>query len=420
VLEQANAEDYFEFGKLRLKTLQKSIKLEITRDANGYRKEWLDWLWTCFGSQGVIALVYWFGSLFAEQIRSQYQSFPFLEVTGEAGAGKSTLLMFLWKLLGRPDEEGKDPSKMTRAGLRRWMGQVAGMPVVMLEADRSDAGGAHSKAFSWDEFKPLFNGGTLGVTGVKTAGNETNEPPFRASLVMSQNATVVASEAILTRIVKLHFVRPQVTSESRAAADNLNHLDAKDVSHFLLLATKAEQAVLKTFAERVLVHEADLRAMQQIRVERIIKNHSQMMALLDALRLIVPITDHQHRAAQQELTDMALARQTAINADVKEVAEFWEVYEYLESISDDAVVNHSKKPDLIAINLNEFCERAAEHRQKLADIGTLRDLLKESRSRKFVDSNKGVDSAVRAAFNARNGALAHRCSTVKCWTFKPL
>ncbi len=419
VVEQANSEDYFEFKQLRLKTLQKSIRLEIARTDEGYRPEWLDWLWTCFSTQGIVALAYWFGSLFAEQIREEYQSFPFLEVTGEAGAGKSTLLMFLWKLFGRPDEEGKDPSKMSKAGLRRWMGQVSGMPLVLLEADRSDNDRGAAKAYDWDELKPLFNGGTLGVTGVKTAGNETYEPPFRGAIVISQNATVAASEAILTRIVKLHFVRPQVTTASRAAADNLNHLSAMDVSHFLLMATRAEAKVLETFRAQVKVHEQALRELKEIRIERIIKNHAQLLALLDALRLVVPLTDRQHQATQRELTAMALVRQNAVNADPAEVAEFWEVFDYLQSLSEDPVVDHSKKPDLIAINLNEFAERAAEHKQKLADVGTLRNLLPNSRSRKYIEHNKSVDSAVRAAFNRRNNTLTQRGTTVKCWLFKP-
>lgn len=417
IVVPANVEDYFEFKGLRLKTLQKSIQLEVARTEQGYRAEWLDWLWTCFGAQGLIALAFWFGALFAEQIRAEFQSYPFLEVTGEAGAGKTTLLTFLWKLLGRPDEEGKDPSKMSRAGLRRWMSQVANMPLVMLEADRSDGERNLTKAFDWDEFKPMYNGGSLGVTGVKTAGNETYEPPFRGALVISQNATVVASEAILTRIVKLHFVRPQLTTASRAAADNLNHLSTRDVSHFLLLAVKAEHQVLECFRERVKAHEQRLRGLREIRVERIIKNHAQQQALVDALRLVVPLTDAQHQAAQDELQAMALARQNAINADPSEVAEFWEVYDYLESLSEEPVVNHSKRPELIAINLNEFCQRASEHRQQLADVGTLRELLKRSRSRPFL-ANKSVDSAVRTAFNARNSAMNSRATTVKCWTFK--
>ncbi|HEH8398202.1 toprim domain-containing protein [Pseudomonas aeruginosa] len=418
VIEKANAEDFFEFQKLRLKTLQRSIKLQIATDAKDYRPEWLDWLWTCFGAKGLVALAFWFGSLFAEQIRAEFQSFPFLEATGEAGAGKSTLITFLWKLLGRADEEGQDPSKMTKAGLRRWLTQLSNMPMVMLEADRSDnsrAGGA-AKSFDWDEFKPLFNGRALGVTGQKTAGNETYEPPFRGTLVMSQNATVQASEAIMTRIVKLHFIRPEITRESQAAADNLNHLDVLEVSHFLLMAIRAEARVLECFRERLKVHSATLRGLKQIRIERLILNHAQMMALVDALRLVVPLSEHQLACAQQTLMTMALERQDAVNADAPEVAEFWEVYDYLENLSEEPVLNHSKNPGTIAINLNEFVKLAADHRQKVADAATLRDLLKESRRHKFIEY-KAVDSAVRAA-HARQNPFTNRPSTVKCWIFQ--
>lgn len=418
VLERANAEDYFEFQKLRLKTLQRSIKLQIGTDESTYRPQWLGWLWLCFGARGLVALAYWFGSLFAEQIRGEFQSYPFLEATGEAGAGKSTLITFLWKLLGRADEEGQDPSKMTKAGLRRWLTQLSNMPMVLLEADRSDnsRAGAAAKAFDWDEFKPLFNGRALGVTGQKTAGNETYEPPFRGTLVISQNATVAASEAIMTRIVKLHFTRPAITPESQAAADNLNHLSVLDVSHFLLKAIRAERQVLECFRERIKVHMATLRGLKQIRIERLILNHAMLMTLVDALRLVVPLSDYQHASAHQALLAMALERQCAVNADAPEVAEFWEVYEYLENTQDGPVLNHSKKPETIAINLNEFVKLAAEHRQKVADATTLRELLKESRRHKFLDY-KAVDSAVRSAHATLN-PLSSRPGTVKCWVFQ--
>ncbi|WP_315807515.1 toprim domain-containing protein [Pseudomonas sp. C9-3] len=418
LVQAVNEEDFFEFGKLQIKTLQRSIKLDVALSDQGYRREWLDWLWLCFGAKGLVALAFFFGSLFAEQIRAEFQSFPFLEATGEAGAGKSTLLMFLWKLLGRPDEEGQDPAKMTPAGRRRWLSQLSNLPMVMLEADRSDnnhANPAKAKSFDWDEFKPLYNGRGLGVTGQKTSGNETKEPPFRGSLVFSQNATVMASEAILTRIVKLWFERPQVTVESQAAADHLNHLTCAEVSHFLLLALRAEKAVMERFRQRFDVHCAALRGLKQIRIERLIKNHAQLMALVDCLRLVVPLSDHQLACAQQTLTVMALERQEAVNADCTEVAEFWEVYEFLENTADHPVVNHSKKPDTIAINLNEFAHLASEFRQKLADVATLRDLLRESRQHKFIRC-AAVDSAVRAQDLSRN--RTPRPSTVKCWVFE--
>ena len=437
-----NLEDYFEFGKMRLKTLQKGVSVRLQRERKDYNEEWLRLLWICFGTQGLVALVFFFGSLFCEQIRARYQSYLFLELTGEAGSGKTTLLNLLWKLLGREGYEGFDPMKSTKAGRSRLMGQVSGMPVVFLEADRhSEDNKTHAKSFEWDELKDFYGGGTLATKGVKTAGNETYEPPFRGAIAISQNAAVVAHEAIMTRIGKLHFVRPNVTPESREAADKLNALDGATLSHFLLQAVSKESAVMDALGHRMPEYEGKLRRLHthcffcsteftadsqckkcgnairgQIRVERIIKNHAQLLSLLDSIRLVVTLTDNQVEATRRQILEMALERQSTTSADHAAVAEFWQVYEYLESLYEDPLVNHSKNPGLIAININEFAERAAEHRQKLADVSTLKDLLKESRSRKFVDY-KAVDSAVRAAQAIRT-PMTSRCPTVKCWIFK--
>ncbi|SFI43907.1 Toprim-like [Pseudomonas argentinensis] len=444
---QVNEEDYFEFGKLRLKSLQKGVAIRLAREGKGYSNEWLSLLWTCFGAQGVVALTFWFGSLFCEQIRARQQSFPFLEATGEAGAGKTTLLNLLWKLLGREGYEGFDPMKSTKAGRSRLMGQVSGMPVVFLEADRHGDDKAHAKTFEWDELKDFYGGGTLATKGVKTAGNETYEPPFRGTIAISQNAAVVAHEAIMTRICKLHFVRPEVTPESRAAADKLNTLEGEHLSHFMLLALRKEADVLKQFFERMPVHEARLRRLHThcvqcdtaypagaekgcascgntlrgyIRVERIAKNHAQMLALLDCLGQVVPLTEHQVALTQRKLVAMAIERQASISADHPAVAEFWEVYEYLQGLdAEGPTVNHSNKPDeTIAIHLNEFVKLAGEHRQQLADIATLRTLLKDSRSHKFIDSNVTVSSAVRVHQAKKHNLTTFKSPSVKCWLFK--
>ncbi|WP_372191961.1 toprim domain-containing protein [Xanthomonas axonopodis pv. desmodiigangetici] len=411
-LVTANEEDYFEFDKLRLKTTQKSIRLEIQRDAEAFRVDWLPWLWQCFGTHGMVAMTFWFGSLFAEQIRAGHKSFPFLEATGEAGAGKTTLLTFLWKLLGRSDYEGFDPAKSSKAGRARAMGQVSGMPVVLLEADRSEPDKAHSKTFEWDELKDFFGGGTLATRGVRNGGNETYEPPFRGTIVITQNAAVDASEAILTRIVKLHFKRPQVTTESRIAADNLNALQVEEVSHFLVRAVRQERAILDLFAERVKVFEAKLRAQQDLRLERVIKNHAQMLALFDCLRLVITIPDDMVEQTRLALLDMALERQKAISADHAMVNEFWEVYEYLEATGHGkAVVNHSRDAQRIAINLNHFAARAAQFSQSVPDLKVLRALLGDSRRHKFIGANVAVNSAVL------KDDLTGVGTTVKCWVF---
>lgn len=387
--------------------------MDIQRDPEAFRTEWMEWLWLCFGTHGMIALIFWFGSLFANQIRSAHKSFPFLEATGEAGAGKTTLLTFLWKLLARSDYEGFDPAKSSKAGRARAMGQISGMPVVLLEADRDTPDKAHSKSFEWDELKDYFGGGTLATRGVRNGGNDTYEPPFRGTIVISQNAAVDASEAILTRIVKLHFRKPVVTPESRIAADNLNALQVEDLSHFLIKAVRSEGQVLAKFKERVSYFEARLREKTDLRLERVIKNHAQMLSLLDCLRLVIEVPEHMVVATRDALVAAAMERQMAISADHKIVNEFWETYEYLEGLNNGErpMLNHSRDPNKIAINLNEFVAKAGQHGQAVPDLVDLRKHLPDSRRYKLISANTAVNS------NIRNTMLGSSF-TVKCWVFK--
>src|SRR5690606_19073122 len=47
-LYRVNEEDFFEFGKLRLKSLLKTVPLDVCLDDNAYREQWLEWLWMAF------------------------------------------------------------------------------------------------------------------------------------------------------------------------------------------------------------------------------------------------------------------------------------------------------------------------------------------------------------------------------------
>jgi len=166
---EINDEDYFDLGKLAIKSLSRSLKLDINTDPKAPDCGWYDKLHLCFGPRGLIALAAWFGSLFAEQIRHRFESFPFVEIVGEPGAGKTTLLEALWKLLGRAGYEGFDPMKGSTVGFMRTMAQVSNLPVVLIESDREDEAdgsrGRVKQAFHWDSLKSLYNGGSLRTTG---------------------------------------------------------------------------------------------------------------------------------------------------------------------------------------------------------------------------------------------------------------
>ncbi|WP_348826805.1 toprim domain-containing protein [Halomonas sp. RT37] len=410
-LVRINSEDYFELGpRKQLKTLSQSVTLHLNPDREAYQTGWTNQLLGAFGSKGVVALAYWLGSLLAEQIRAEMGSFPFLEIVGEAGAGKSTLIEFLWKLVGRRDYEGFDPSKATMPARSRNFAQVSNLPVVLIESDREQEGGAKQKQFDWDELKTAFNGRSIRARGVKNSGNDTYEPPFRGSIVISQNAAVQAGEAIQTRICHLHFTREGQNRQTKELAEALEKAELEHVSQFALDVAQREAELLTLINERARNYAERLAEDPDVKVLRIAKCHGQLAALVeclgpDGLGLFNTQTID---VAAGHVWQMARERQQAINADHPLVAEFWEAVDYLEGLRAEPMLDHyGGEGDLIAINLKDFERACGEYKLRVPELRELKRYLKASKTRKFVDANRTVRSRIRL-----------NSASVKCWVFQ--
>ena len=412
---ELNKEDYFDLNKLSIKSLLRMEQFHINNNANEYVRTWSDLLWRAYGVKGYVALVYFFASLFAEQVRATQDSFPFLEITGEAATGKTTMIEFLWKLLGRVGHEGIDPEKATPAARARSFAQVSNLPVVLIESDRVsvDSKTPHAKKFEWDELKTAYNGRSIRSRGVATSGNETYDPPFRGAIVISQNEMVRASEPIMQRICYLNFDGVGYNESTRKAALALARIDVEDVSGFILAALTREEQILELVAKKKDGYTDKLMANPKVRTGRIAHNHAQLLCFAEAIRLIVKMEDEQY----QELTDyieyMAVARQEVINDDHPMIQEFWEMFEYLNGDDQyEPKLDHSTDPSVIAINLNEYVELAALSKQQVPNLRDLKSALKTSRKYRY-EGQRCVHSGIKAR-NLHQGKSA----STRCWIFR--
>lgn len=405
---EVNEEDFFQFGKLAIKSLSSQPELVINPNDKEYQREWAGHLLTAFDKAGVIATAYWIGSLFAQQVRELQQSYPFFELVGEAGAGKSTLLEFLWKLCGRADWEGLDPNKMTPAARGRYFSQVSNLPIVLIESDREDASAA--KQFDWDELKPAFNGRAMRSRGVKNNGNDTYEPPMRGAVVISQNAKVEASEAIMSRILHVRVTREHHNTHSKKSSDWLARCPVENLSGFILDVIKNEKKLLALFDERQGIYEQQLTNIPELRMVRIVKNHAQLLALIDCLGDdgLKVFNEQQLTPVRDYVLEMAKERQGSINSDHPMVVEFWEAYDFIQSRTTDNKLNHLGNDDSagIAINLKEFESWCGDYKLRTPPIRELKPFLATSKNRKFTHANKVIASKIKESGSRR------------CWVFE--
>ncbi|EFH1606732.1 bifunctional DNA primase/helicase, partial [Escherichia coli] len=415
---EINEEDYFEIDGINAKPLNKKPILQINyKKPDEFTTSWVEDLWLAFGEKGIITLAFWLGSLFSEQIRQKNASYPFLEITGEPGTGKTTLIDFCWRLCGRDNYEGVDPTKGSESGWKRTFGQVAGLPVVLIEADRG--GNAQKRgAFDFDNLKSLYNGGGIGVRGVKTNDNATYDPVFKGAVVIAQNATVNASSAIIERLVRIYTDKKRHSPDSRLAAKRLELYPVEQVSGFIHRAVSQERAIMDLFMALSDPETTRLYSCENIRHQRIAKNHAQLIALVRALKCVIYIPDEWLDATCLELERMAEEQAKAVMDDLPEVMAFWEAFDYLDGITAYGVNHFGKgRQNEFAVSIPQLEQVAAVHHVKIQTNPEMIKLLKAGRSRSLI-GYKPVRSEVSRQANAGRGiAEAREKEVLKCWIF---
>lgn len=410
-----NEDDYFDLPNNKsLKTLATSPIITINKRPE-QSIEWLSDIILGWGAKGIITLIGFTGSLLAQQIRKRQKSYPFLEIVGEPGTGKSTLLSFFWRLIGRDSYEGIDPNKTTKAGRLRSLSQTSNMPSVFIESDRDGAGVNRNSQFDWDELKNLYDGGTIGTRGVKTGGNEVYEPPFRGTIVISQNLPVVGSQAIMSRICHLYLTTESQTPESEAAARRIESMQTENVSHFLSDILKLESKILDTFFDVKMSKENWLKK-EGIQTFRVAHCHAQLLALFEAMKThLFPNLRSLEDDIYKEIFAMAKERDHTLNTENALNIQFFDILysmnsQPIESPENNHTfrrlhLNHSKDNSSLAISLVDIYKLANEYRYTLPPQKDMEEALKKSRQFKFIAANKVINSAQTG-------------KSKRCWVFE--
>lgn len=415
-----NDHGYLEVGRIGLKTSLNSL---LVVRGSPFDPSWFSDFFAVHHLNGLAALSWWTATLFVQQIRSKQESWPFLELTGDAGAGKSSLLRFLWRLFGRSNFEGIKPSGegASAIGLIRALSQVSNLPVVLIESDSQSVdaqGRTVISQYNWEKWKALFDhNATLRTIGVKSSSNDTDSLLFLAALCIAQNATVEGSEAILTRISHYHATRAHHTPALKVLAVSLNGLPVEQLAGYLGHCVGQESAWLQRYFDAFPEYEQRLQANPVLQHQRIVLCHAQMMAAAKATQTFFPgWNDDLLEQVIKHIERRAIDRQQRVSTENPTAGRFWQIYHYLNervtSISDAAgdrdviheTLNHSGDKDLIAINIEHFHNACRLAGQEVIHATQLHRALPLSTTHTFIETRK-----VRSVIEKRS---------LNCWMFR--
>ena len=245
-----------------------------------------DDFYTVFGTKGVVAMAWWLGALHADRIRAEHHSFPFLHIEGEAGAGKTFLMGYLWKLVGEESPRVHTPEYSTQAGRSRWLAAAGtiGKTVVVLESVPTE-----NPAFDWEELRDLYSGGVIR----RAQAQGTEDAYFHGALTIVSSQPIQCSEALESRIAHIHLGITH-TTESQKSASALNQLTAQQAGAFGHAVAQREDQLVSTFNKLAPAYTASLLDEHGHQISmRAAKNGGQLMALVDALSLLLNLTSEQ-------------------------------------------------------------------------------------------------------------------------------
>ena len=415
-----NREGYLAFDNLSIKSNLKLLEENIYhRGKDHFKADWYQDFYFVFENEGLAALSFWAGSLFAEQIRHKQEGYTLLEISGERETGKTTLTKLLWRLLGLSKYEGVDPQKMNERALARKFAQGGNIPMVMIEGDRNES--KKGSMFGYDWLKTTWEGGVIRGTGLKNMGLETNEDPFKGSVMIVQNMTVDGSDALLSRFVHLHMTAKEYNPEVEKAIHRLRDRDIEECASFRNRLIRDEQNILKAYFHQY--GKAHARLIERANQEktkftpRVIQNHAQILGWAHTLAPMFnsEITPLQLKHFESFIWGRCQDRQRRLQSEHPMIQQFWDYFEILNWKTaheqgrpyNIEILNHLPGTGKIAINLTEFDEACGTHKLQRLDTGELKRLFPNSTGRRYLENK-----AIRSKLPHMNGRT--RC----CWIFQ--
>ncbi|AZD84736.1 hypothetical protein C4K14_1902 [Pseudomonas chlororaphis subsp. aureofaciens] len=248
-----------------------------------------------FGPRGVVAMAWWMGAVHAARIRNDQNSFPFLQVIGNAGIGKTLLLDYLQKLNGQTPY-GHSLAHATPAGRARTFASARRRVVICENHDGSE------RSVDWDELKHLYSSGSMLLP---SGAGESEEVTFRGALVITANQSLECSEAVSSRMILVDLSATDAHTP-RVRPDAIGDLDASEASAFGIKVAQSEDWICSNLQAFLPAYQGQLTRKHGVSLSaRTALNCAQMICLIDLLCNLLSISQELQLEARKLIHDIA-------------------------------------------------------------------------------------------------------------------
>lgn len=249
-----------------------------------------DEFYALFGDKGVVAMAWWLGAQLVESIREEHDSFPLLHLCGGPESCKEILVQYLSKLTGPGSVTHLSLCHSTRLSRKRAIGDATNR-VFFYGFDQATA-----PDFYWDELKAIYNSATYATYSVMGVGTVS----FKGAVMICSNAEGECSEAVASRIVRLYLKAPPFVGYRQA--NEVFKLSAEQAGAFGRAITLNRDKLLKDILGLASIYSAVLlRGYGGPLTAREAKNGGQLLALIEAVNLLLGLSHKQRCAAVREV-----------------------------------------------------------------------------------------------------------------------
>jgi len=227
---------------------------------------------TAFGSNGLVALAWFYGAIHADEIMAEIGFFPVLEISGQPGSGKTALMSTINKTSGLAHDE-LDCSSVILADIYKHV-FLSSSPVCL----------------NVSECDQISMMGMISVARFKKAIALLNYDPLHSRYLLLNGISIYMDLAYKNR-ERVQAYEELINQDNILIFDPESPLSAPEI------------AMLK---EGLFNHAKALKTLCHVTQENIIANHALLLTLIDIIRPLVPGLSENYQAVQHARSQVSV------------------------------------------------------------------------------------------------------------------